>query len=284
MGILCLFYRNKLAALTSNELPEALALRVERHLQQCPDCLSEWAAQQRMAAALRGAAPTPAMPSPQLWDRLETAIESEAAGSVPVRPPFRPLGPLGGLALAGAAAAAILVARPTLLPPSPRSVAAPAPVVPVAVMPPSAAPQPHTRPTQRVASAVELGQRAAGLDRAPSPISDPFALRSHRTERFQAPESPSERLIHTVRSARPLTSARRAFPGTETAMERDLPPRAKNNAVALVEVGMHRVVEESQTEELNRLVSEAERKELGTQATAADATVNAQHTQGSLFQ
>lgn len=275
MGISCLLYRNKLAALTSNALPEALAARVERHLRVCPDCLSEWAAQQRMAAALRQATPTAALPSPTLWERLEVAIEAEAAPPAPARVTPRRLAPLGGLALAGAAAAALLVARPQVRVTAPMTSPAPQQAPQIAL-----APKPSPSPAPKAPSALQLAQQSERLVVANKPAKDPFA--SQQPE-GTAPDLGTE-VVRRVRLSRPQPRTLKALPLPEP----KLPSRAEKNAVALLEVGMHRVVEESQTEELNRLVAEAERHEPGASQRAScpatDATVSAQHTQGSLFQ
>lgn len=278
MGISCLLYRNKLAALTSNALPEALAARVERHLQSCPDCLSEWAAQQRMAEALRAASPTLAAPSPFLWERLQSAIEAEAAPRTPARPPLRRLAPLGSLALAGAAAAAILVLRPQVpattsssTAPQVSSPASPAPTQMHASLPPSPAP-----------TALELARRTERQVAANRAAPDPFAPRplSHPTTDTDT----GAQLVRRVRRASSVARRPKVLP----VLEGELPARASHNAVALVEAGMHRVVEESQTAELNRLVAEAESREPSAaqraSCPATEATVSAQHTQGSLFQ
>ncbi len=273
MGIFCLVYQNKLAALASQELPEPLAQRVERHLNACPTCRSEWAAQERMAAQLRSSTPGALAPNPFLWERLEAAIQTET--SVPTVSPLRRLVPLGGLALAGVALAALWVTRPAsetepqvaLTITHPVSVTSPKPIQ-VAT----------AAPTKSVASALEIARQSEKLPVTPQHTTDPF--RKQHEDRLESTPRP---LPYTVKIAR-----RKQLP--------DLPVRTnheefssptQHNAVALIEVGMHRVVEESQTAELNRLVSETEQTEPGVSQRAAcappEATAIAQNTR-NLFQ
>jgi Putative zinc-finger len=281
MGIFCLFYQTKLAALTSNELPDALAARVEHHLGVCPDCLTEWARQQRMAAALRSAAPDALAPSPFLWERLENALQAETMPRAPVRASRRYLAPLATCALAGIAAAAVYIGRPRTAGHVPNSA--------------QLTHDSHTTDVVKkappaistVASALELARKAEKLVDTPQPKNaqersrDPFVKR--RLRRALDTLAQSEQGLRHVRTAR-LTLANKPRHSPLPPSANDLPPRAKNSAVALIEVGMHRVVEESQTAELNRLVNEAEKYDQAALGTATDATVNAQHTQGSLFQ
>ena len=276
MGIFCLFYQPKLAALASQELPDALAERVERHLRTCPDCLSEWALQQRMTESLRSAAPAALAPSPSLWENLEAAIRAESPTPTPAlptkRPPVRRLAPLGGLALAGMAMAAVVVTRPSREPlPIPAPQATPATeAIKVAELPkPSPTPQPLT--------AVKLAQDSEKIE-APQPVTDPFEKKSIKT--------PSKRPMPLPRVAQ-VAPRRKRLP--EPTDEEPWVVPTRQHGVAVIEVGMNRVVEDSQTAEFNRMVSEAEQKETGVSTrascapTEALATASAQNTRG-LFQ
>ena len=267
MGIFCLLYQNKLTALASQELPEGLASRVERHLRSCPDCLSEWAAQERMAACLRGASPEIQSPAPLLWERLEAAIQAEAphvAPIAPLRSPLRRLAPLGGLALAGAAAAAVLVVRAPHKTPAP-STASPTPVF-VAKLPSS--PEPLPSPTPKPVTAIQLARQSEKLDPPKAP-------------RAAAPDPFRKQRQHVA----PFTRRKRLPEPTEREAEISSP--TQRHAVAVMEVGMNRITEEAQTAELNRQVTETELREPGALQRAAfaptDAMSNAQHTR-SLFQ
>jgi hypothetical protein len=282
MGIFCLFYQNKLAALASQELPEGLASRVERHLSGCPDCLSEWAAQERMASCLRGASPEAQSPSPFLWERLEAAIQAEAplreqAPAAPTPSPFRRLAPLGGLALAGAAAAAVFVVR------APQKAAAPPPSVqaPVVIAKLSPTPEPLPSPTPKPVTAVELAQQSEKIDPPKPPQISPDPFRKQRPAAMGNTRRPLSSLPRVAQFTR-----RKRLP-EPIERETEISAPTQRHAVAVMEVGMHRITEEAQTAELNRQVTETERNELGASQRAAfaptDAMSNAQHTR-SLFQ
>ena len=128
----------------------------------------------------------------------------------------------------------------------------------------------------REPAAVALARQSEKLPPAPRRTADPF-----RKPQLSRPESSSlPRIAHLSR--------RKQRPDFPPPMgEEDLPQPARRNAVALIEVGMHRVVEESQTAELNRLVAETEQLEPGVAQRAActptEATSIAQHTR-NLFQ
>lgn len=276
MGIFCLFYQPKLAALASQELPEPLAKRVERHLQTCPDCLSEWALQQRMTESLRGAAPAALAPSPYLWENLEATIRAEAPTPAPpvMRPSWRRLAPLGGVALASVAMAAVVITRPS---PQPRPVAAAPQATPeavqiVAIPKPSPSPQPPP--------AVLLANASEGLKAPkPTPTTDPFEKKTQKV-RIGRP---------LPRIASGITRRKRLPELTRDEREESWVSPTRRHGVAVIEVGMNRVVEDSQTEEFNRMVAEAERNDLGLSARASSpptealATASAQNTRG-LFQ
>ena len=277
MGISCLFYQNKLAALASQELPEPLAKRVRHHLSACPSCLCEWTAQERMAARLRSATPSALAPNPFLWERLEAAIQAEATVTAPKPSPHRRLAPLGGLALAGAAIAAVWIVRPAHIIPGPTGMQSVVQVAqgPVSKPAPVQSSPPHASVKTKPA-ALALALKGEKLSVAPRRVADPF-----RKQQLSRPESPLlPRIAHlSRRKQRPVFSPPLG--------EEDLPQPARRNAVAMVEVGMHRVVEESQTAELNRLVAETEQLEPGVAQRAAcpptEATSIAQHTR-NLFQ
>lgn len=279
MGIFCLFYQNKLAALASQELPEGLASRVERHLSVCPDCLSEWAAQERMASSLRGASPEAQSPSPFLWERLEAAIQAEVPVAAPTPSPFRRLAPLGGLALAGAAAAAVFVVRAPQRASTP-PLSAPAPVV-VAQLSSTPEPEPLPSPTPKPATAIELAQQSEKLDPPKPPPLSPDPFRKQRPAGMNSTRRPLSSLPRVAQFTR-----RKHLPEPRQ-QEAEISAPTQRHAVAVIEVGMSRITEEAQTAELNRQVTETERKELGAPQRAAfaptDAMSNAQHTR-SLFQ
>jgi anti-sigma factor RsiW len=279
MGIFCLFYQDKLAALASQELPEGLASRVERHLRACPDCLSEWAAQERMASYLRGASPEAQSPSPFLWERLEAAIQAEVPIATPTPSPFRRLAPLGGLALAGAAAAAVLVVR------APQKAAPPLPLAPAPVVAAkfSSTPQPESlpSPTPKPVTAIQLARQSEKLAPPKPPQLSPDPFRKQRPAGMGSTRRPLSSLPRVAQFTRRKRLPEPIEPETEISAP------TQRHAVAVMEVGMHRITEEAQTAELNRQVTETERKELGAPQRAAfaptDAMSNAQHTR-SLFQ
>ncbi|WP_394796152.1 anti-sigma factor family protein [Armatimonas sp.] len=252
MGIFCLLFQPKLAALASGELPQTLAVRVERHVGACLHCQQEWALQQRLVKALRGAAPLPAASSPFLWERLEAAIQSEA----PRPPVFHPrrLAPLGGLALAGAAAAAVFVAYPQGVrrpPNTPQSISRPEinDRVKVAKVTPALAPKDLT-----ALDKARLSETKIALNK---PVSDPFAPQGGRTTPSAFP-----RRKHLP----PLTAK-----NTAKNMVKDTLLPTKINAVAHLELGAVHI----QTAEFNREVKEAEELERSSAQRATSTPTDA---------
>ncbi|WP_309706758.1 zf-HC2 domain-containing protein [Armatimonas sp.] len=275
MGIFCLFYQNKLAALASQELPEGLASRVERHLHSCPDCLSEWAAQERMATCLRGASLEVQSPAPLLWERLEAAIQAEADEApvaAPTPRPLRRLAPLGGMALAGAAAAAVFVVRA----PHKTPALSPTPPTPVFVAKLSSTPEPLPSPTPKPVTAIQLARQSEKLTPPKTPVAAPDPFRKQRPHVASSP-------YHVIR---PVIARRKRLP-EPAERETEISSPTRRHAVAVMEVGMNRITEEAQTAELNRQVTETELREPSALQRAAfaptDAMSNAQHTR-SLFQ
>jgi len=253
MNVLCWWYRTKLAAHASAALPEALAERVASHVAHCPACEAELALHLRLASSLRAATPAAAEPNPYLWERLEAAMVAEPARPVPQSRPR--LAPLAGVALAGMAVAAVITQRAPIAPP----VVAPTPTVVAMAVAPTPAPSPSApaRPAA-IAVAVRNAKQEGTLGTA-----DPFRPRSPRT--VVVPRAPR----------RPHLPEHSGFP-------------VAGQAVALVEVGTRRVMEEAQTAALNRLVTETQTEESAQRgqhpgATATDATTLAQNTR-SLFQ
>lgn len=239
MGIFCLVYQPKLAALASGELPQPLAAPIERHLSACAHCQQQWAAQQRLTKSLRRAAPPPVAPSPALWQHLEAVIHSE---SIP--PPVsrsRRLAPLGGLALAGAAAAALLVTRPH--PIAPTTALAPAPhatPLKVAVL---------SSPPPRPLTALELAQREETQIINNKPPSDPFQVKTALPEKTDT----GAQILRRVQASRPLLRHKNPLVRSS---QRDISLRTKINAVAQLELGTVHI----QTAEFNREVKEAEER------------------------
>ncbi len=186
--------------------------------------------QQRLVKALREAAPLAAASSPFLWERLEAAIQSEA----PPPPVFhqRRLAPLGGLALAGAAAAVF--------------VAYPQGVLRVAKTP-QTTPRPKFNkvrlaqatpaPAPRALTALDQARRSDTKIALNKPVSDPFAPSVQRAI------SPT---VHRRKHLPPLT-----------AKDKDALLPTKVNAVAHLELGAVHI----QTAEFNREVKEAEELE-----------------------
>jgi Putative zinc-finger len=260
MGIFCLLYQNKLAALASGELPERLAARVEQHLSACPDCLSEWASHKRLAEALRGATPGIQPASPYLWDRLEATIHAEAGA--PSRHSSRRLAPLGALALAGAAAAALFITRPHT---SPTLVASQTPATPAAT--PLQVTQ--VSPSPKPLSAVELArksERKVLQNRPPQASYDPFV--THRSARVKREQErlKSEQLVARLRAAR---APRR--PHLPDPQEDSLPKRTQDSALVQLAQGTLHI----QTAEFNREVTEAEQHERGAAHRASCAPTEA---------
>ncbi len=204
--------------------------------------------QQRLVKALRGAAPLPAASSPFLWERLEAAIQSEAP-----RPPVfhsRRLAPLGGLALAGAAAAAVFVAYPQGVLRVPNT--------PQAILRPNinhriTGAQATPPPAPKALTALNQARRTETKVASNKPVSDPFALRGGRT-------TPS--VFPRRKHLPPLTAK-------DTVKDTLLP--TKINAVAHLELGAVHI----QTAEFNREVKEAEALERSSAQRATSTPTDA---------
>ena len=247
MGIFCLLYQNKLAALASGELPDVLSERIERHLSACPSCLREWIAQEKLVGALRGAAPEPRLASPYLWEHLEAAIGQEVSAPTDnTRPGYR-LAPLGALALAGVAVAALIVARPH----DAVTTSQVAQILPVTHM------SPVIRVGPKRATALELARRTQGQVSDNKPTRDPFAVSvasaRPRNNSSRLPES-----AQVIRRIRALSTLR--HPHLPPSFDIDIPQHAEKNAVAQLELGTIHI----QTAEFNREVTEAEERDSGS--------------------
>lgn len=260
MNVLCWWYQSKLTAHASAALPEAIAARVESHVAHCAACASELALQVQLTTALRQATPTAAEPNPYLWERLEAAMVSDKPA--PQVPLGRRLAPFAGVALAGAAVASVVMNRPILPTTAPAQPAAP---LAVAIAP---TPKPMLARTRPIA--VAMGLKAEKLEGKVG-VRDPFAPARPQVSRPAPWRREAIDIPHVVRHRHDTE----AIP-------------VAGQAVAMVEVGARRLIEEAHTARLNRQVAETELEESAQrgqhpEANATDATTLAQNTR-SLFQ